>query len=91
MMLDCGVRESEVCGVTLDDVNLSQGGICVLGKGAKERNVPIGEFVTSLIYYYIHYERPKQNLKGSNHLFLSKKCNPMTPNAIKLIFSRLAK
>ena len=89
-MLDCGSRESEV-GVILDDVNLSQGSIHVMGKGGKERNIPIGQFVTNLLYHYIHYERPILNSMGSNYLFLSKDGNPMTANAIKLMFSRLAK
>ena len=90
-MLDCGLRVSEVCGITLDNLNLSQGSIRVMGKGWKERNVPVGQFVTSLLCHYVDYERPKLNGKGSDYLFLSQGGNPVTSNAIKLMFSRLAK
>jgi site-specific recombinase XerD len=91
MMLDSGLRLSGSCGITLDDVNLSQGSIRVVEKGAKERAVPIGRFVTGLLIHYIDEVRPKLNSKGSEYLFLSKDGNQMTANAIKLMFSRLAK
>jgi integrase/recombinase XerC len=37
-----GVRVSELCGLDVDDVDLSRRVVRVLGKGAKERTVPIG-------------------------------------------------
>ncbi len=91
IMLDSGLRVSEVVGITLDNVNLSQGSIRVTGKGGKDRIVPIGQFVTGLLLHYIDFERPKLNSKGSNYLFLSKGGNSVTANALKLMFSRLAK
>ena len=91
IMLDSGLRVSEVVGITLDNVNLSQGSIRVTGKGGKDRIVPIGQFVTSLLQHYIDFERPKLNGKGRGNLFLSQSGNPVTSNALKLMFSRLAK
>jgi site-specific recombinase XerD len=91
IMLDSGPRLSEVVGISLDNLNLSQGSIQIMGKGWKERSIPIGRFVTSLLYHYIDYERPKLNVKESNYLFLSQDGNPVTANALKLMFSRLAK
>ena len=91
IMLDSGLRVSEVCGITLDNLNLNQGSIRVMGKGWKERTVPVGRFVTSLLLHYIDYERPKLNAKESNYLFLSQDGNPVTINALKLMFTRLAK
>ena len=90
-MLDSGLRVSEVCGIILDNLNLSQGSIRVMGKGWKERTVPVGRFVTGLLCHYIDCERPRLNGKESNYLFLSKDGNPVTANALKLMFSRLAK
>ena len=41
-LLDTGQRESELSGSSIDDLNLESGYMKVLGKGAKERIVPIG-------------------------------------------------
>lgn len=41
-MLDCGLRASELCGLTMEDVDWSQQTMRVLGKGNKERLVPFG-------------------------------------------------
>ena len=43
--LDNGLRASEIAGIKLGQLNLKDGYITVMGKGAKERIVPIGKFV----------------------------------------------
>ena len=43
VLLDAGVRLSELIGMTVEDVNTSNGNIGVMGKGSKERVVRIGE------------------------------------------------
>jgi integrase/recombinase XerC/integrase/recombinase XerD len=45
LMLDCGLRLSEVAGVRVSDVNYDSGYIIVKGKGRKSRIVPIGKKV----------------------------------------------
>lgn len=42
-LLDCGLRASELCQLTLENAHLEQGYLKVLGKGNKERLVPIGQ------------------------------------------------
>jgi len=42
ILLDTGLRASELVGLTMDNVNLEDGMVKVLGKGNKERVVPIG-------------------------------------------------
>lgn len=42
-LLDCGLRASELCGLKVEDAHLDQGYLKVLGKGNKERLVPIGK------------------------------------------------
>jgi site-specific recombinase XerD len=42
VLLDTGLRASELTGLTLGDVNLDEGLLKVCGKGNKERVVPIG-------------------------------------------------
>ena len=89
--LDSGLRESELAGILLNNVDLNNGFIKVMGKGQKERIVPIGKQTRMVLFSYINKERMELNSHDSNFLFLSSRSTPITANAIKLMFSRLAK
>ena len=89
-LLDTGIRESEITGITLDDLNLQDGCIKVMGKGAKERIVPIGRYTHMVLSDYMRKTRPEPADNGCNALFLSWHGTPITANTIKLTFSRLS-
>jgi len=90
-VIDTGLRASEIANISLADINLNDGYIKVMGKGAKERIVPIGKYVQMILWSYIDKVRPEPINHKTNNLFLSRSGKPITVNAIKLIFSRLAK
>lgn len=54
----CGLRVSELVGLTVDQINLRQGVVRVLGKGGKERLVPLGEEALSGLQTYLAEARP---------------------------------
>ncbi|MEX1032554.1 MAG: site-specific tyrosine recombinase XerD [Cellvibrionaceae bacterium] len=54
----CGLRVSELVGLTLAQVNLRQGVVRVFGKGSKERLVPLGEEAADWLRRYVHEARP---------------------------------
>ena len=89
--LDTGLRASEIAGILLSQLNLKVGCIKVLGKGAKERMVPIGKFVGMTLWHYIENVRPQAANGDIDELFVSRDGRPITTNTIKLVFSRLAK
>jgi len=62
-----------------------------MGKGAKERIVPIGKYVQMTLWSYIDKVRLEPTIPNSDNLFLSSNGKPITVNTIKLFFSRLAK
>ena len=75
----CGLRVSELINLDILNLNLRQGVIRVIGKGEKERLVPMGEEALHWIQEYINYSRP--NLLKDNkvsELFLSKRGKSMT-------------
>ena len=90
-LLDTGLRASEVAIITLNNLNLTDGYMKVMGKGAKERIVPIGKYVQMTLWSYIDKIRPEPIIPNSDNLFLSSNGKPITVNTIKLFFSRLAK
>ncbi|YCH20903.1 site-specific tyrosine recombinase XerD [Pseudomonas sp. D1-3] len=54
----CGLRVSELVGLTLEQVNLRQGVLRVFGKGSKERLVPMGEEAIGWVERYCREARP---------------------------------
>lgn len=90
-ILDSGLRASEAAGITLDNLNLKDGYIKVVGKGDRERVVPIGKFVQMELLHYIEKVRPQPYGMDYDRLFLSRGGKPITVNTVKLVFSRLAR
>ena len=75
----CGLRVSELVGLRLDQLNLRQGIVRIVGKGSKERLVPLGEEALAWIVRYCAEARPAL-LKGkpSDVLFPSQQAREMT-------------
>jgi site-specific recombinase XerD len=89
--LDNGLRASELASIPIGQLDLKSGYIKVMGKGSKERIVPIGDYVKMTLWNYINKVRPEPSVTGCDNLFLSPTGRPITANTIKLVFSRLAK
>src|SRR5438874_12084514 len=53
LLYGCGIRNSELIGINLDDIRLSAEAILIRGKGKKERYVPFGDSVTSALASYM--------------------------------------
>jgi integrase/recombinase XerD len=74
-----GLRVSELTGLRLANINLEAGYVRTIGKGSKERMVPMGEKARQALKSYIHGSRPAL-LKGrsSNNLFVNSRGRQMT-------------
>jgi len=64
-----GLRASELVGLRMQDINLERGFVVVIGKGSKERAVPIGDMACKRVQEYVERSRPLL-LKGSESDFL---------------------
>lgn len=64
----CGLRVSELVGLTLADINLRQGVVRVMGKGGKERLVPLGEEAVQWLLRYVKEARPLLLKHQAGHL-----------------------
>ena len=67
----CGLRSAEVVGLRLADVDFDQEAVHVLGKGGKERVVPLGERAAYAVATYLRDARPKLARGANDTLFLS--------------------
>jgi site-specific recombinase XerD len=70
LMLYCGLRSAEVLGVNVTDVDIGGRWITVVGKGDRERKVPLDGDVASVIQIYLLAERPDTD---SDRLFIVAK------------------
>jgi integrase/recombinase XerC len=84
----CGLRISELCSLTAGDVDWAERSVRVLGKGKKERLVPIGETALKAIENY--WGKLKQQPAGNAPIFLAETANagPLSP---RILQSRLKK
>ncbi|SMG41246.1 site-specific tyrosine recombinase XerD [Cedecea sp. NFIX57] len=74
-----GLRVSELVGLTMSDISLRQGVVRVIGKGNKERLVPLGEEAVHWIEEYLKYARPELlNGQSLDVLFPSNRAQQMT-------------
>ena len=87
-----GMRVSELVGVTIDNINLDMGYVRCIGKGSKERIIPIGKRALTAIQRYCDTARKK--LVKSNHtsvLFLSRLGKKLSRQTVWKIIKYYAK
>jgi len=73
-----GLRVSELVGLTVDRVRLDPGFVRVIGKGRKERLVPLGDSAVSRLDDYLQNARPELNRQRLSELFLNHRGGPLT-------------
>jgi integrase/recombinase XerD len=79
VLYGAGVRISELVGLDVDDVDLDEGSVKVMGKGSKERVVPLGRFATRAVSNYLTRARPAlAGQKSAAALFLNQRGGRLT-------------
>jgi integrase/recombinase XerD len=74
-----GLRVSELCGLGLTDLLLSENLVRIFGKGGKERLVPIGRSVIGAASVYLHTMRPTLDRgKSKNRVLLNARGEPLS-------------
>jgi integrase/recombinase XerD len=77
-----GLRVSELIKLMLKDVDLNLGIITCIGKGSKERIVPVGADAKERVQEYVQKHRPRiLNKKKSNFLFVTRRGTHMSRQA----------
>lgn len=87
LMLLSGLRSAEVLGLQVGDLDIARGWVRVIGKGDKERRVPVDPDVAGLVQAYLLAERPET---GSRALFVVAKGpnrgQPLTAAGLRRVF-----
>lgn len=90
LLYAAGLRVSELCGLRPSDVDLRRRAVTVLGKGAKERQVPIGEPAADAVARYERDGRPDlvTDVTPPDALFLNARGRRLTPRDAHRIVAR---
>jgi integrase/recombinase XerC len=92
LLYGCGIRNSELIGINLDDVRLSAEALLIRGKGKKERYVPFGDAVKSALKSYL----PARQLvlsdarKNTSALLVNRRGGRLTTRSVGRIIKKIA-
>ena len=86
-----GMRASEIVALDQNDINFSASFIRCVGKGSKERMVPVGKGALRALKLYLENSREKFMHKGNTALFVDKNGDRLTRQGLWLIVKKYVK
>lgn len=84
VLYQTGMRRAELCNLPLENVNFSRNEIVVIGKGNKERIVPISPELSKVLKIY-HLEYRKPTAEAEKYFFVSSKGKKITEKFVYLM------
>ena len=92
LLYGCGIRNSELVGIDLDDVSLSSETILISGKGKKERYVPFGDGVKSALATYLPTRQAvlAESRKNTSALLINQRGGRLTTRSVGRIIKKIA-
>lgn len=87
LLYGCALRVSELCSIELENIDLINGSLRIMGKGSKQRIIPVGVKTTETIYEYLKI-RPQTN---SKYLLLNSNGNKLYSKFVYRIVNKYIK
>lgn len=91
LLYSSGLRVSELVQLDVENVQKQKGILRILGKGSKERIVPVGEQAQSAITYYLEHGRPLLVKEEAQALFLNRQGTRLTTRGVEYILEQYVK
>ncbi len=90
LLYGTGIRLSELAALKLDDISLEQAQLTVMGKGSKERHVPLGRHAVTAVQAYlgVRHELEQRKAERSSRFLLGRYGTNLTPRQIQNIVQR---
>jgi integrase/recombinase XerC len=92
LLYGCGIRNSELIGINLEDIRLSNQAILIRGKGKKERYVPFGDAVRVALASYLPARQRMlaEGKKNSSALLINRRGGRLTTRSVGRIIKKIA-
>ena len=91
LLYGTGMRAQELCQLDIDSINISRATVKVKGKGGKERILPLGEVVFSVIQNYFNVRERLLKKKEEKALFLNKFGSRLSTRSLQRIVNKYIK
>lgn len=88
LLYSCGLRVSELCSLTLNQIHLDQGFLRVIGKGDKERMIPIHARAIQVVKDYMQFVRPQWQRKRVPNVFINHLGHPVTRQSVHTLIKQ---
>ena len=82
LLYSSGLRISELTSLELSNIDLDECLVRVMGKGSKERIVPLGDYAIDALKEYIYFYRPMLNKNNSSYVFLNNRGGVLSRQSI---------
>ncbi len=82
LLYSSGLRVSELAGLSIHDIDFAAGSVQVIGKGNKQRHVPVGRPAQQAIKAWLKC-RQQLDKSGTDKLFLGQRGRPINPRSIQ--------
>ncbi len=86
VLYQTGIRKAELCGMTFENVNLSGNELKIIGKGNKERYIPISGELSDLLKSYLETRSPQAEYKS--YFFVNRKGKKLTEKFVYLLVNK---
>ncbi|MBW7675838.1 tyrosine-type recombinase/integrase [Chryseobacterium chendengshani] len=86
VLYQTGIRKSELCGLIFESVNIEGQQLKILGKGNKERYIPISSDLTKLLTEYLQIRKPQEDFK--QYFFVNKKGKKLTEKFVYVVVNK---
>jgi len=92
LLYGCGIRNSELTGINLDDIRVSAEAILIRGKGKKERYVPFGDAVKGALAAYLPARQLTlaESRKNAAALLINQRGGRLTTRSVGRIIKKIA-
>jgi integrase/recombinase XerC len=92
LLYGCGIRNSELTGINLEDVSVANGVILIRGKGKKERYVPFGESARDALTRYLPVRQKllADKRKATPALLINQRGGRLTTRSVGRIVKKIA-
>jgi integrase/recombinase XerC len=86
VLYQTGIRKAELCGLIFESVNLEVQQLKILGKGNKERYIPISEDLAHLLLNFLQIRKPKDEFKS--YFFVNRQGKKLTEKFVYVVVNK---
>lgn len=86
VLYQTGIRKAELCGMTFENVNLGGNELKIIGKGNKERYIPISEDLSNLLTSYKEIRKPQT--EDISYFFVNRKGKKLTEKFVYVVVNK---